>query len=105
VKIVPLGIKDFTLRRMYALYGTSIFTLGFSNLGRVSIPDDLGSFIRAYQFIPPPHDNALNATSIAYGGTTCLTFASTLEETGIERSFFRALRRMGLHVAVKTNRR
>ncbi len=105
VKIVPLGVKDFILRRMYALYGTSIFTLGFSNLGRVSIPDDLGSFIRSYQFIPPPHDNALNATSIAYHGTTSLTFASTIEDTGIERSFFRALRRMGLHVAIKTNRR
>lgn len=105
VKVVPLGVKDFILRRMYSLYGTSIFTLGFSNLGRVSIPDDMEPFIQSYQFIPPPHDNALNATSIAYGGTTSLCFASTIEDTSIERRFFRSLRRMGVPVAVRTNRR
>jgi NRPS condensation-like uncharacterized protein len=105
IRIVPRVIKDPILRWAYSAFGTSIFTIGFSNLGRVRIPETMQPRIESYQFIPPPHNNALNATSISYGGKTRIVFAGTTQDTPLERRFFRRLRAMGLAVSIRTNRR
>jgi hypothetical protein len=105
IKIVPRVVKDIVLRRMYSVYGTRIFTLGFSNLARVSIPEQMMPFVEEYQFIPPPHDNALNATSIAFKGRTSVVFASTIAARSLESRFFSRLRQMGVGVSIRTNRR
>ncbi len=105
IRIVPCVVKDPILRWAYSTFGTSIFTIGFSNLGRVHIPEKMQRHVRSYQFIPPPHNNALNATSIAYGGKTHIVFAGTVQDTALERRFFRRLRTLGLAVSIRTNRR
>jgi hypothetical protein len=105
IRIVPLFMKDPVLRWAYAAYGTRMFTIGFSNLGRVSVPEGISRHVRAYSFIPPPHNNALNATSIAFDGQTHIAFAGTIEDTTIEQRFFARLRAEGIGVAITTNRR
>ena len=62
-------------------------------------------FVRDYHFIPPPHDNALNATSIAFKGRTIVAFAGTTEDRSLERRFFTRLRELDIPVAIRTNRR
>ena len=105
IRIVPVLLKDAILTCAYSVFGTGIFTIGFSNLGRVTLPEDMKPFVRDYTFIPPPHNNALNATSISYDGRSHLIFASTTENTRIERRFFSTLRGAGIHVSIRTNRR
>jgi NRPS condensation-like uncharacterized protein len=104
IRIVPILIKDPILRWAYSLYGTRNFTIGFSNLGNVTVPDSMQPHIEGYSFIPPPHNNALNATAIAFGGETRVTFASTTHDRSIERRFFARLRERGVPVAITTNR-
>lgn len=105
IRIVPLFIKDPILKWAYAVFGTSMFTVGFSNLGRVGIPEEMQPHVKSYHFIPPPHNNALNATSIAYGGRTHIVFAGTVQDSAIERRFFSRLRKTGMAVSIRTNRR
>lgn len=105
VRIVPAVIKDPILRWAYSAFGTNAFTVGFSNLGRVQLPPSMEPFVHSYTFVPPPHDNALNATSIAYGGTTSILFASTMQDRSVEARFFRRLREEGVDVSITTNRR
>lgn len=105
IRIVPVVIKDPILRWAYSIFGTRAFTVGFSNLGRVQIPESMRSFVTSYTFIPPPHNNALNATSIAYGDSTSIVFASTIRDRSIERRFFGRLRENGVDVTITTNRR
>lgn len=105
IRIVPLVLKDPVLRWMYSAFGTSQFTIGFSNLGRVTIPPEMRPYVTSYQFIPPPHNNALNTTSISYGGKTKIVFASTIHDRSLETRFFRRLRKIGLAVSIVTNRR
>ncbi|MFP4151401.1 MAG: alcohol acetyltransferase [Alkalispirochaeta sp.] len=104
IRIVPLLIKDPILRWAYSLYGTRNFTIGFSNLGNVSVPEAMQPYIEGYSFIPPPHNNALNATAIAFAGETRLAFAGTTGDRSIERRFFARLRERGVPVAITTNR-
>ena len=105
VRIIPLSLKDPILRKFYERFGSITFTLSLSNLGRVELPEGMKEHVRAYQFIPPPHGRKLSVTSIAYGGKTSIIFGSTITNTEIERSFFSQLRKMGIHVTIKTNRR
>lgn len=105
IRIIPVVIKDPILRWAYAAFGTRMFTIGFSNLGRVSVPEGVSRHVRGYHFIPPPHNNALNATSIAFNGQTHIVFASTIEDTTVEQRFFARLRDEGIGVAITTNRR
>jgi hypothetical protein len=105
IRIVPAVIKDPILRWAYSAFGTDAFTIGFSNLGRVQLPPSMRPFVHSYTFIPPPHNNALNATSIAYGDTTSIVFASTIRDRSFEARFFRRLRAEGVDVSITTNRR
>ena len=104
IRILPLVIKDPLLRAFYSVFGSRSFTVSFSNLGRISVPEDMAPFIQAYRFIPPPIPKRISATSLAFGGTTRVFLCSYYRETDIERRFFAGLRRSGIPVAVRTNR-
>lgn len=104
IRVLPVFVKDPILRLAYSLFGTRLFTVGFSNLGKVRLPPTMERFIQSYTFVPPPHNNALNATAIGWGASTRITFASTVEDRSIERRFFAGLRDSGVDVAITTNR-
>lgn len=103
IRVIPLFIKDPMMRSFYATFGRRAFTLSFSNLGRVQIPEDMQPFVKRYQFLPPPDERAINTTSMAYNGTTYFFFGTTIVEKSLERRFFRRLRKMGIQVSIRTN--
>ena len=105
LRILPLFLKDPLLKFFYAAFGSRSFTISFSNLGRISIPDDMARFVRAYQVIPPSIPQRINAAAIAYGETSRIFLCSHYAETDIERRFFAGMRRSGIPVTIKTNRR
>ena len=104
IRIMPLFVKDVVLRAMFIKFGSKQFTLSFSNLGRVVLPEAMETFVKAYDFIPPPHNNSIEVTSIAYNGKTQVSFSSTQEETVLEKRFFTAIQNMGINVKITTNR-
>ena len=104
IRVVPLLLKVPILRFFYSRIGSRIFTMSFSNLGRVNLPGEMVDLVDSYQMIPPPHKGKISATSIAFNGKTRFFFSSTLQEKRIERIFFNRLRKMGLSVTIRTNR-
>jgi hypothetical protein len=105
VRIIPLLFKDPLLRHFYGIFGRKAFTLSFSNLGRIQIPEQMKPFIKGYQFLPPPLKQSVNATSVAYAGKTSLFITSTVQDRSVERLVYTRLRKMGIRVSVTTNRR
>ncbi len=103
VRILPLWLKDPILKRFYEVFGSITFTMSFSNLGRVELPEGMHPFVKSYQFIPPPHRKKVSATSIAYDGKTSVLFGSTIDNRSVEQRFFSRLRKMGIHVTIRTN--
>ncbi len=105
IRILPLFLKDPLLKFFYSAFGSRSFTVSFSNLGRITIPNDMARFVQAYQFIPPSIPQQINAAAIAYGGISRVFLCSHYAETDIERRFFAGMRRNGIPVAIRTNRR
>lgn len=104
VRAIPLVFKIPLLKFYYGQFLSQSFTLSFSNLGVVKIPDGMAREIEGYQLIPPPHRRALSVTAIGYKGVTALFFASTLMTRDFEARFFARLRKAGLSVSIRTNR-
>lgn len=105
IRLTPLFIKDRILRYFYGIFGRKVFTISFSNLGRVNIPPDLQKFIRGYDFLPPPLEGSIGTTAMAYQGMTHIFITSTIHDRDFERRFFTRLRKMDIHVSIRTNRR
>ncbi len=104
LRILPLDIKNLILRWYYTILGSKIFTLSFSNLGKVNIPEEMQQYISSYQFIPPPHKTTVSTTSIAYNGNTSFIFSSTMVDHDLESKFFARIRSIGIPVMIRTNR-
>lgn len=104
IRIIPLWLKDPILKRFYETKGSRTFTMSFSNLGLVSLPEDVASHVDHFQFIAPPHKKTISATAISCNGKTSIILSSTFKDITIERSFFRRLRKMGIHTTLMTNR-
>lgn len=104
VRIIPLFIKVPALKFFYTQMASRRFTLSFSNMGQVKLPEEMRRFVKSYQLIPPPHRRNISVTAIAYGGKTSVFFSTTMEERDIERRFFSGLRQMGVPVSIRTNR-
>lgn len=105
IRIIPLFLKDPILKQFYRFFGSRVFTMSFSNLGMVRLPDALEGEVNHFSFIPPPHPKTVSASAISYGKTTSLVFASTLVSTELEQQFFSSLRKHGVTACIRTNRR
>jgi hypothetical protein len=105
IRITPLFLKDRMLKYFYNIFGRRVFTISFSNLGRISTPSDLQKFVTGYDFLPPPLEASIGTTAIAYKGCTHIFITSTIRDRDFERRFFTRLRQMDIHVSIKTNRR
>lgn len=105
IRIIPLFLKDPILKQFYRFFGSRVFTMSFSNLGLVRLPESLTGEVKYFTFIPPPHPKTVSASAISYGQTTSLVFASTLLSTELEQQFFSSLRKYGVTASIRTNRR
>ena len=103
LRIVPRILKDPFMRYLYNHYGRKAFATTFSNLGRITLPEDLKPFVKDYQFLPPPHKRSSFVTSLAYNGKTHIFFGSTIKERTFEHRFFTSLRKMDIPVSIRTN--
>ena len=51
-----------------------------------------------------PVGNRVNCASISYGNILNITFAGTIQESDVERDFFRFLVKVGVSVRIESNR-
>ncbi len=104
-KILPLPVKNLALKFIMKLFGNRATTCTFSNLGKISAPEEFKDKVLRYDFNLGPQPTVLTSVgAAAYGDCLTLTFARTIEESGVEKRFFRYLTEMGLDVALETER-
>ena len=104
LRSVPLFLKNLILPEIYTRWSLSRATSGFSNLGRVVIPDQMIERVERFDFVPThPSSRGINCGMISYGDRLHVSINRILTEPDVERHFFRFLSRMDLHIRIETN--
>jgi NRPS condensation-like uncharacterized protein len=104
VRLAPLFLKNIALRTAYNLYGEKLVTTTLSNVGVVSVPDSMKSFIKRFDFVlGAPSLNAFSCAICSFGDSMTVSFSRVMEETDVERFFFRFLAKKGLDIVIESN--
>ena len=105
IRMVPLFIKDFTVRQFYIRIQDKQSTAGLTNLGVVKVPDEMKPYVERFDILMgQPFSARTNCAIISFDTTLSISFTSTIIENDIERYFFRKLVSDGIHVKIESNR-
>lgn len=106
VKIMPLFIKNAVMKAVFDVVGEKKSCITLSNLGKVSIPDEMIPYVDRFDFILGVQATAPNNCAvISYGDTLYINFIRNTCEPEVEYSFYKTLEKLGLHVEVESNSR
>ena len=106
IRIVPLFIKDFTVRRFYASVQDGQSSAGLTNVGLTKLPKEMQPFVERFDVLMgQPFSARTNCAIISYQNVLTVNFTSSIKETDIERYFFRKLVQDGIPVKIETNRK
>ena len=105
IRIVPLFIKDFTVRQFYIRIQDKQSSAGLTNLGVVHVPKEMEPFVERFDLLMgQPFSARTNCAVISYDNILSISFTSSIVENDIERYFFRKLVSDGIHVKIESNR-
>lgn len=104
VKLMPLFVKNIIMKAVFDAVGERKSCLSLSNLGVVTLPDEMTPYVKRMDFIlgtqaSAPH----NCGVLTYGDTLYLNIIRSIREPELEYHFHRVLRDLGLPVQVQTN--
>lgn len=106
IRIVPLFLKDFVVRKFYVHVQDRQSSAGLTNVGLTKLPAQMQPFVERFDVLMgQPFSARTNCAIISYGNTLTVNFASSIRETDVERYFFRKLITDGIPVKIETNRK
>ena len=106
LRIIPLWVKKLLMPIIYNRYGERGYTSGLSNLGVITVPEEIKPFVKSIQVFPAPSaESRLKLVTVSYDGKLSLSFGKTSGVTVIEKIFFRKIRQLGIPVKIETNKR
>lgn len=106
IRIVPLFIKDFTVRRFYTRVQDGQSSAGLTNVGLTKLPAEMQPFVERFDVLMgQPFSARTNCAIISYQNNLTVNFTSSIKETDIERYFFRKLVQDQIPVKIETNRK
>lgn len=106
IRIVPLFIKDFTVRKFYTNVQDGQSTAGLTNVGLTRLPMEMQPYVERFDVLMgQPFSARTNCAIISYRNILTVNFTSSIKETDIERYFFRKLVQDGVPVKIETNRK
>lgn len=105
IRMVPLFIKDFVVRKFYSLVQDKNSSAGLTNMGVLKVPSDMKPYIDRFDiYMGQPFSSRTNCAIVSYEDTLTINFASNIIESDVERYFFRKLVQDGIHVTIQSNR-
>ena len=105
LRATPLLIKDLGVGLSFAVTAEQTTTALLSNIGRVTLPEEMYPYIEKYVFFTGPGQrNGGRCGAISCGDTLCLTVSNCYRDAAIERALFTRLVKAGVHVKVESNR-
>lgn len=106
IRIVPRVIKDIVMRAVFDRVGESRACLCLSNLGAVSLPEEMKPFVQRFDFIIGPQAKApYNFGVISYGDRLFMNLVRNTKEPELEREFFSVLSSLGFDLELESNER
>ena len=106
MRLIPLFIKDFAIGLGFMLTGEQSMSVLFSNLGKIDLPENMQQYVQLTELMAGPGKlNAARCGGCGYKDKFIIDFANIYMESDIERRFFTALVKMGIHVKIESNRR
>ena len=104
IKIAPLFLKNVVMKMVFKAVGERKSCLTFSNLGAVSLPEEMKPYIERFDFVlSVPATSPSNCSAISYGDTLCVSFVRSISEPRLEAEFHAVLRKAGLRMRVESN--
>lgn len=106
VRIMPLFLKNMVMKAVFNAVGEKKSCITLSNLGRVSVPDEMVSYIERFDFILGVQATAPNNCGIiSWGDTIYVNFIRNTCEPEVEYRFYKTLEALGVHAEVESNSR
>ena len=105
IRVVPLFIKDFVVKRFYIRVQDCQSSAGLTNLGVITLSEELQKHVERFDVLMGhPFSARTNCAIVSYQNMLTINFASCIKETDVERYFFRRLVQDGIPVKIETNR-
>lgn len=106
IRMVPLFIKDFVVKRFYTHVQDCQSSAGLTNLGIIRLSEEMQKHVERFDVLMgQPFSARSNCAIISYQNTLTINFASCIKETDVERFFFQKLVADGISVKIETNRK
>ena len=104
MRLVPRVIKNPIMHVAYRAKGDRKSTTCISNLGLVTVPDEMRPYIERFDFmLGSLAENPVASAAASYDGKLVINFTRTISESFLERAFFTRLVKMGVHVLLESN--
>lgn len=104
IRMVPLFIKKAAMFIAYMKCGESTFTMPFSNLGRIMLPEIMYEHIERIDFIlHTARFNVFEAGASTLNGRLSVSLSSLIAQSHMERLFFTSLVKQGIKVKIESN--
>lgn len=105
IRVIPLFIKDFTVRLFYTKVQDKNSSAGLTNMGALKVPENMRPFVDRFDiYMGQPFSSRTNCAIVSFEDTLTINFASSIIEADVERYFFRKLVQDGIHVKIESNR-
>lgn len=106
VRAMPLFLKNIALKIAFLAVGERKICLSLSNLGAVTLPEEMMPYLARMDFILAPQSSAPhNCGAISFKDTLYINFIRSIREPELESHFFRVLQQQGLQLTVESNQR
>ena len=104
VRLMPLFLKNIVLKIAFLAVGERKQCLSLSNLGNVTLPEEMAKYIDRMDFILAPQASAPhNCGALSYNGKLYVNLIRSIREPELEAHFYQVLRQQGLQVLVESN--
>ena len=105
VRILPLFLKNLLINIVYKFFGPVSSTGTISNLGMIEIPEEMKKHITSFNFLlGATRDTNISCAILGYKDHLRINFSSVIEETHVQRDFFRFLITQGIPVLLDSNK-
>ena len=106
LRLVPLPLKTMAMRLVYALSGESKGCLNISNMGVVTLPEEMAPYVDRFDFvIGVQYSYPNNCSVVSWQGKTYISMIRGIRDSELERLFFSSLVEKGIPVDIESNRR
>lgn len=105
LRVMPLFIKNIAMKLVYNAVGEKKACLDMSNLGLVSVPEEMRPYVERFDFIIGPlPETPYNCAVVTYNGQANISIVRSVKKPELELAFYEQLRALGIHVKVESNR-